>query len=479
MAKSTPPVVLPRRIASKARSAGDNSLESKQDISNPAARAERMSLDVLRKQGNYTEVIRRIVNKEGPFSTALFSYVQVASSAWKICAYDDTTGQFSPEVTSLARQVEASMDTVRDYSRGYSDMEGMDTLKTKLLREAAISGAIGAELVLNKALLPERVQVTPTETIVFTSRGDGTKYPKQPGKATGGGDIILDIPNFFYSRVHPDSNTPYGMSMFVAALDQTDYFREFMEDMRKVLRRAGQPRMVIKLMAEAVQAALPAEAKEDPKKLSAAMDNVLTQVQEVVNAMSPEDALIMYDYAETTMLKGEGEKADFKPLIETLAGLTATSMKSHPSIIGMRIGGSQSLSNTESLIFLKMAHALQVPAAEVMSRIMTLAVRLYGAKAHVKVVFDPIDLRPKLEQEAQLSMRQARVLEQLSLGLITDDQAAVELGTFPRPAGSQDLSGTMFLQAATVDPSKASPNNGPQERALTPEGPDRAGGKSQ
>lgn len=479
MAKPDKKVVLPRKLVQKARAASDNTLERGAVISDTSRQMERLTLATLRAQGSYTAAIRRIADREGSFSTALFSYVQVAATPWKVCAYSDKTGEFDTQATLLARTVMNQLDTIRDYSEGYSDIEDMETLKVKALREVAISGAIAPELVLNQSRLPARVQVVAAETLDFKSRGDGTKYPVQVGKKQGGGDIELNIPTFFYARCHPNADTPHPRSMFMAALDQLDYFRDFMEDTRKVLKRAGQPRLVAKLIAEAVQAGLPPDVRNDDAKLRAAMDATLTDVQQLIDGLSPEDALILYDFVETDILKGEGEKADYKPLIETFAGLTATSMKSHPSILGMRLGGSQSLSNTESLIHLKMARALQVPVEAVFSRLMTLAVRLYGAKAHVKVTFDPIDLRPKLEQEAQMSMKQARIIEQLSMGWISDDEAAMELGAFPRPAGAPDLSGTMFHQPSRIDPSEATPNNGPQEKALTPDGPSKAGGRSQ
>ena len=79
------------------------------------------------------------------------------------------------------------------------------------------------------------------------------------------------------------------------------------------------------------------------------------------------------------------------------------------------------------------------------SRLLTVAVRLYGVDCVVEFTFNDVDLRPESELEAYKVMKQSRVLQQLSLGLITDEEAAIVLtGSLP-PEGSPDLSGTFFM----------------------------------
>jgi hypothetical protein len=119
-----------------------------------------------------------------------------------------------------------------------------------------------------------------------------------------------------------------------------------------------------------------------------------------------------------------------------------------------------------------------------MSRALTLAVRLYGADVYVKFRFDPIDLRPESELEAFRVLRQSRVLELLSLGFLTDQEAAEELGTGPRGPNAPELSGTMFKEKSgtgfqnSSDP-EPTPNDDPMGRSLQPDTPSKAGGESQ
>ena len=127
-----------------------------------------------------------------------------------------------------------------------------------------------------------------------------------------------------------------------------------------------------------------------------------------------------------------------------------------------------------------MARGIQRPVEEVMSRILTLAVRMYGVDTYVRFAFSPINLRPEDELEAFKTMHQARILEQLSEGFLTDEEAAQALGTGPRAPGAPPLSGTGFMRGNSgIDATKASPNSDPQGRALQSGSPQKAGGKSQ
>jgi hypothetical protein len=89
---------------------------------------------------------------------------------------------------------------------------------------------------------------------------------------------------------------------------------------------------------------------------------------------------------------------------------------------------------------------------EMFSKMLTLAIRLRGLDVTVEFRFAAIDLKPESELEAFAAMKQSRWLELLSLGLVTDEAASIELtGSLP-PAGFKPLSGTGFFNAKSVEP---------------------------
>jgi hypothetical protein len=92
---------------------------------------------------------------------------------------------------------------------------------------------------------------------------------------------------------------------------------------------------------------------------------------------------------------------------------------------------------------------------------------------YVEFSYAELDLRPQAELEAYRAMHQSRILEQLSLGFITDEEASIKLtGNLPRE-GHVPLSGTMFKSAKvdTANPNSQTSNMNQTEKTLNPSTP--------
>ena len=477
MAEINQTVVLPRTLAKKAKAAVPGAGQDRgTNIPREQAQLVFETVRQLRDTGQTTAAIRALARRDGTVSAAVFALVQVANAGYTMKAYRSGTHEFDQQATDLARSVAASMDTLYDYSEGFSDRSPLTAVIETGLREIIETGAVAGELVLDKLRLPSRINLIPYEELTWKSKGDGTKYPVQTASS---GEIELNIATFWIAESHKEANKAYATSMLEGALNTAFYYAEFIEDMRRAVRRSGHARILVTLDAEKVRASAPPEIATDPTKLRAFMEDTRQGVVDVINALEPEDALVTYDLAQMESISAEGEKMDYKELLAALSGMLATSLKTHPSILGLRLAGSQSLSNTESLIYLKIAQAVQRPMEQLMSRAMTLAIRLYGADAYVKFEFDTIDLRPDSELEAFKIMKQDRILEQLSLGFLTDEEAAEILGTGPRAPGAPPLSGTMFHDSGGINAQDASPNMDPMGRSLQPDTPSNSGGADQ
>ena len=481
-APTSQPIVLPRSLVNKAvtetvfdRAGADQVVprDNRQTVNE--------AISASRARNSLIGSIRDLYSREGTFSSAAFSFVEVALSGYSAKAYNTQTGQFDLAGSLMARQIIAGFDTLFDYSQGYGDKTSFESLLEQSLLEVVLTSALCQELVLDKARFPTKINTIPFETIDWKNVGSGPKAKKVPQQNRSQGDpVLLDVPTVFISELHRQANRAYSDSMLSAGVNNTYTYGEFLEEMRRAVRRQGHGRLVLKISIETVMAALPPEIKADKDKLQQALDAVKSKIEENLKGINPEDALVIYDTVTPDMLKAQGEKSDYVPLIETLSGLLATSLKSNPSMLGLRMQGSQSLSNTESLVFLKIANAARRPVETNLSRILTLAARLYGADVYIKFRFDPINLRPDLELEAFKTMRQARTLELLSEGFLTDDEAAWDLGTGPRAPGAPPLAGTGFRRSSGgINANDASPNADPQGRALQSNEPKKAGGASQ
>ena len=462
------------------------------------------SINDLRVVWEMTRLLRHLARIEGPISTAIFNMVQVADCGYTIAAYDTNTGEYdeagTETCTAIINQMECSYDV-----NGFSVTPGFAQVRQTMLREVIITNGIGSELVLNKAYLPERIQIVGMETLQWVKDKDGQYKPIQ----FINGDpepVSLDIPTFFVSRAAGDPTDLLPRSIMEAAIKLLVYFEEILEDIRKTMKQTGYARNVVTLNIDKIMAAAPRDVKADAVKFAAFCEATRAGIEKVLENLDPEDSLVMFDTSSFDIKSPNfGKNIDYSPLLNSVSGMYATSMKTPPTVLGMRMdSGSQALGNVETLIFLKAAAAMQKPVETQLSRILTMAARLNGADVYVKFEFDAVNIRPDIETEAFKTMRQTRILEQLSVGLISDQKASLILKTGKRPAGSKPLSGTFFTvdkgvpgegndttdENGVTTPSDQTPGgtskqpksgDNPAGRTLKPDkgAPRKAGGRSQ
>lgn len=481
---NTEDVSLPKRVvASKVRMSDPGFLKSKDTII-PDFEGTFINASIKDLRNVPTvPAIRALTRFNGIFSTTVHSYIQMAMSGYKVTSYVAGTHQFDPVATAAAQSVIIAMDTLYDYTVGYSDKQSMDGLIETLLKECLQAGGCSMELVLNRWRLPERMLAVPITSLHWTSRGDGTIFPQQT--STNGNLALnmekhvsnmplaayvdLDIPTFFYASVAQQSNSIMPRSPLEGALQMIFVYTEFLEDMTRVMRKSGHSRLVVTIVQENVRKMATPDIQNDPVKLRNFFEQTRLDLQRVISGLDPEDALVMYDSAKADILKNQhGEKTDYSALLATLGGMMAASLKSMASVLGLS-AGSQNLATTEAMVYLKLVRSIQVPVETVMSRAITLAVRLLtGQDSYCKFEFAPINLRPESELSAHKAVMFQDALYKLSLGLYTDEEFAHLVGTGPRAPNAPKLSGTMFMDPnnSSAAPKNMGLNDNGQQRNL-------------
>ena len=133
--------------------------------------------------------------------------------------------------------------------------------------------------------------------------------------------------------------------------------------------------------------------------------------------------------------------------------------------------------SVESRIFTLSAESVNGPIADIMSRILTLALRMSGFDGRAKVWFRHAELRPDLELESLRIQKQSRLLNDLSLGKISDEYYNIEMYGFLAPEGSEELSGTGFW-TAKQEGDQLNDEGSPNGNKANPTNKDNSMGKS-
>lgn len=464
------PIILPDNLVGKVKAARPGSqLKRGESLLNDLKRYEASAINKVRTRTDVNEIIRTLMREDGLFSSAANSMVALAAkSGYKLAAYN-AEGIMDTEVMAVAYSIIDKIDTLHDYSQGFNDKQGIQSLLATLQIDTIGSGGCGAELVLDEQFGPERIVPVGYSTIEWEADGKGGRYPTQEE-----GEINLNIPNAFIAEHNRNADEGYSVSLLRPGLSQTFQFNEFLEDTHRSVVRTGHSRLISTLSQEAVQKMAPPEIANDPEKMTKFYNSVKTGVESALQDLNPEDALVSYDTVSHKIEDIGGSKADYGTLMTVLGNLLGVSLKTPASVSGLRTSGGQGLSNAETLIYLKVVEATRPPVEEVMSRALTLAIRLLGVEGYVKFEFNPVDLRPELELEAYKGTKQNRILSLLSYGLISDANACYELGL--RPQGLiKAFSGTEFYKGATSGKVEAERESS-TGRALNPGTPSSSGG---
>ena len=415
-------------------------------------------------------VLRKLAKASPDLSASIFSAVRLALASPYIALARNLDGTLNNEATALVQQLCRRFDLLGSGEGGYNHYPSIRSAGESMGREHLMLGSCAIELVLGKTKLPDAMQPVSVQNIKFKYNGKR----KVPYQVVGGDEVPLDFPSFFYVALDQDLLTPMSDSPIQAAIQPIIAQQTFMNDLRRVAQRAVHPRVKVKIVEEMWRKSLPTEILNDPEKLAAAAENLILTVRSQMDGLNPEDALIFFDCLTVEYLTAGSTTVsdEWKALSDIINGKISSGAKSAPVILGLSSVGSSNIASTQTMLFVKTVESgIILKLNEIFSRMLTLAVRLYGIDAVVEFGFQSVDLRPESELEAFKSMKQSRILELLSLGLMSDEEASMKLtGTLPIP-GATKLSGTRFKSAKPAEVGNPESNTSALNQDLSGDAP--------
>lgn len=405
-------------------------------------------LTEFRTGASTSAVIRDMVRGSPDLSAAVSIYARVAITSGYVATAHNWDKTINPEATSTLHQMLTWLNVMTDPTIGYDDSQSLRSACETWTREILIEGAAAGELVLNKARLPDKLQPVGVNQIKFYPSSDGKR--RIPEQQIGGEKISLDVPTFFMVYLDQDTGQAYPVSPLEPAQQAVLFSADFMQDVRRIVKKAIHPRVLITINEDKFVKTIPPEYLTDSAKLVEYRNKVVAALGQQINGLKPEDALVLFDSVGVEVVDhGNTNLSNEYKVIQGMADAKmATGAKVLPTALG-HSNGTSNTASTEAVLFVKYVEgAVQEKLNELIGKMLTLGVRLYGHDVYVSFAFNPIDLRPENELESFRTMKQSRILDQLSLGLITDEMASVMLtGSLP-PAGYKPLSGTMFRSGA-------------------------------
>jgi hypothetical protein len=437
----------------------------------PTYRDHLQDLLTVRQGQSSNEILSFLFKNDPDVSAAVASYLTLADTPVRFLVYD-AEGQIDPAATAELHKIVRALTTPTDYTRGFQAIPDLKRLCQELRYMVLLRGAVGGELILGRNFVPERLQLVDMVSIEWFEPTAGVFKPRQRARSTGQ-FIDLDIPNFFVSYHRRDPTRVYSESDFVSAINTIAARTQVLNDLYRIMRMTGFPRIDVEVLEEVVRKNMPSNVAADPDLAKGWLSARLQEIGDQVANLRADQPIFHFDSVKLSILNEDNPASGLKiaEVIEALNSMNQAGLKSMATILGRAKSGTNTAS-VEARIAAMNADQLNRPVAELLGRVFTFLLNLYGIAGFVEAEFEPAELRPHLELEPQRVMRAARLREDLSLGIITDAEYHLMMyGRLP-PAGSPQLSGTNFMEntRTSVDAEGVTPNGDPLGRSVAPEG---------
>lgn len=445
---------------------------SGQTLTVPGYRDHQVDIFTTRAQLDARDLLENLFRNDPDVSATLNAYLTVANTDPRITVYDQS-GQPDRPGQKLAEQIIEKITTRTDYSTGFEITNSLKAICENMRYMALLRGAIGAELIFDKLLVPSAIRQVDMATITWLEDLPNIYKPQQQPKKSQD-TIKLDVPTFFTSWYRKSPTDIYAYSPWISAINTVAARQQVINDLYRIMQVTGYPRIDIKIMEDILRKNAPPSIATNENAMKAWLEQRLTDIAGRVANLRPDQAWAHFDSAEAKILNdgGPSRSMDVSAVIEVLNGMNQAALKTMSTIIGRGESGVNTAS-VEALIFMMSATELNVPVADMLSQMLTMAIRLQGSTSRVEVTFEPAELRPQTELEPMMVVKQARNLELLSYGIFSDDEFHLEMFGRFRPDAAPELSGTRFLSPSKtpqVDTSSISPNSDPTGRSLSPDG---------
>lgn len=442
-------------------------------MTSPTYRQHLVDLYNSRTSSDSRTLLNDLVNHDPDVSAAVHAYLTTAQAAdLVVCAYD-ANNEIDATGIELANSLITAMTTVSDYTQGFSAKRSLSDTLNALRYMMLLRGSVGVELVLNKQFVPDELRIVDTSTLRWQQAKPGLYKPEQ--KVPGNNDwVSLDVPTFFYGSYHQNPTDIYSYSPFVSALNTIAARTEVINELYSIMKKVGYPRLDVSVLEDVLLANAPPAMRQDPDQVRAFVRGELNNVRAAISGLEADQAFVHSNAFEAKIINDKNPSAglQIQGVIDILDSQNQAALKVMPAVVGKTTNATTA--STEARLFALSADALNDATTGPISQALTLAARLTGYQGRVEVYFRPVELRPTLELEPHLTMRAARLKDDLSLGVISDAEYHMEMYGRPAPKGAPQLSGTGFLNpaqpGASVDTQNISPNTSSLGNDLAPQG---------
>lgn len=308
---------------------------------------------------------------------------------------------------------------------------GIEVLADMIHLSAATQGAAALEIELadNAQELADIVAVNPW---VIDFERDEETLRWVPGILNLGQFTPLHPLQFKYIPLDPEPGKPRGRSPFLAALDIIFFQMEVLRDLKAAAHFAGYPRIDISVAWEAVYRQIEQSRPDllqpgNEDALREYQDDVLGDIVAMVDDLEPDDAFIHYDQVDGKYIVPTGKAISTDELIGAIDTQIVSGLKQLPVLMGRNEGATTTHATVQWQIYAREIEAFRRVSSQLLSWALSFSLRVAGRQAIARIEYEPLRAFDRLQEAQAESAETQTAAEQVRLGWITNDEAALRL----------------------------------------------------
>jgi hypothetical protein len=464
-------IILPKGKGQKdGRGAAPEFVRGRPEISAPTYREHLQDIYVQRTANDNRALLATYANFDPDISAAIAAYLSMAGMVEPVVWAYGPTNEVDVQGITLGHQLLAVMTTTNDYTIGFSNKPSIDKLCTDHRYMMLLRGSSACELVLDKTYIPTELRTVDPATLKWEQTASGVFRPIQT--PTGSNEEIdLNIPTFFTSTYNQSPLQMYTFSPFVSSIATIAARSLVINELYRIMKIVGYPRMTVSVLEDVIRKNAAPSLRNQPDQMREYIARELNTIQTALGSLGSGEPFVHTDSVKPEIIndKNPGAGIQIQNVIDVLNAQNQAALKVMPSVVGK--GNNGQVASTEARLFALQADALNRAVATLLSKALTLAARLSGYPGRIVVKFPPVELRPAVELEPQLTMKQSRLSTELSRGTISDEEYAMAMFGRPPLASAPKLSGTNFdAKPMSFDTEGISPNSDSLGRSQTGDG---------
>jgi hypothetical protein len=378
------------------------------------------------------DLIELLVDLSPEISRALFDFIRMFNPGWELKALrpgtdeEDATGQAA---------LDAILKTLRDL------YISEDVVFNRLILAGFIRGAFFSEIVLDDAGRVVVDLATPDPWSARFRKVDdpqrGTIY--ELGQFQVAGWVSVDVPTVAYVPIDPLPDSPYGRVLISPAFFTAIFLIGLLHDLRRVISQQGYPRLDLSIDMEKLAETMPQNLENDIEKVKNWVDSIILEIEEVYEALEPDDLYIHTNILTLNRPMGTLNTANLGAIdgiITALERMATRALKTMPLLMVIDESSSETHANRQWEVHTAGIKALQHLLESLLENLFTVALRAQGIQSDVQFRFAELRASELLRDAQAEAMQIANASAKEAAGWISHEEASMEITGHP-PTGEK------------------------------------------